>query len=75
VTVWDRQRPAEVIEVPGHTPADIAYLIGDAVFVADTIFMPDLGSARADYRVETLGLYASAKRISPSRWNPGLHLP
>jgi len=33
----------EVIHVPGHTPADVAYKIGDAVFVGDTLFMPDLG--------------------------------
>lgn len=41
--------PARALYVPGHTPADIAYLIGDAVFVGDTIFMPDYGSARCDF--------------------------
>ena len=40
---------AEVLHVPGHTPADIAYKIGDAVFVGDTLFMPDFGTARADF--------------------------
>ena len=35
--------------VPGHTPADMAYLIEGAVFVGDTLFMPDVGSARADF--------------------------
>jgi len=35
--------------VPGHTPADIAYRIGDAMFVGDTLFMPDVGSARCDF--------------------------
>lgn len=35
--------------VPGHTPADMAYLIDDAVFVGDTIFMPDVGTARCDF--------------------------
>ena len=35
--------------MPGHTPADVAYRIGDAVFVGDTIFMPDYGTARADF--------------------------
>lgn len=35
--------------VPGHTPADMAYRIGDAVFVGDTLFMPDLGTARCDF--------------------------
>ncbi|WP_144096225.1 MBL fold metallo-hydrolase [Croceicoccus sediminis] len=37
------------IHVPGHTPADMAFLIGDAAFVGDTIFMPDFGTARADF--------------------------
>ncbi len=40
---------AEVIFVPGHTPADVAYRIADAVFVGDTLFMPDYGTARADF--------------------------
>ena len=54
----------EVIAVPGHTPADIAYLIGDAVFVGDTIFMPDVGSARADFPGgDPRALYRSARRI------------
>lgn len=35
--------------VPGHTPADMAYQVGDAVFVGDTLFMPDVGTARADF--------------------------
>lgn len=38
-----------VLHVPGHTPADLAYVIGDAVFVGDTMFMPDYGTARADF--------------------------
>lgn len=40
---------AMAIHVPGHTPADLAYVIGDAAFVGDTIFMPDYGTARADF--------------------------
>ena len=39
----------EVIHVPGHTPADVAYRIGDALFVGDTLFMPDFGTARCDF--------------------------
>jgi glyoxylase-like metal-dependent hydrolase (beta-lactamase superfamily II) len=39
----------EVMHLPGHTPADVAYRIGDAVFVGDTIFMPDYGTARTDF--------------------------
>lgn len=38
-----------VIASPGHTPADMAWLIGDALFVGDTLFMPDVGSARCDF--------------------------
>lgn len=41
--------PAMTLHVPGHTPADMAYIIGDAAFVGDTIFMPDYGTARADF--------------------------
>lgn len=39
----------EVLHLPGHTPADVAYKIGNDVFVGDTIFMPDYGTARADF--------------------------
>lgn len=38
-----------VLHVPGHTPACVAYVIGDAAFVGDTMFMPDYGTARADF--------------------------
>lgn len=41
--------PAIALHVPGHTPADMAYVIGDAAFVGDTMFMPDYGTARADF--------------------------
>jgi glyoxylase-like metal-dependent hydrolase (beta-lactamase superfamily II) len=55
---------AEVIYVPGHTPADIAYKIGDAVFVGDTLFMPDFGTARADFPGgDARALYRSIKRL------------
>ncbi|SHF72895.1 Glyoxylase, beta-lactamase superfamily II [Kaistia soli DSM 19436] len=39
----------EILHTPGHTPADVSYRIGDAVFVGDTLFMPDYGTARADF--------------------------
>lgn len=39
----------EVMHTPGHTPACVSYHIGDAVFVGDTLFMPDYGTARADF--------------------------
>lgn len=40
---------ARVVTTPGHTPADVTYVIGDAAFVGDTIFMPDYGTARCDF--------------------------
>ena len=55
---------ARVLHVPGHTPADIAYQVGDAVFVGDTLFMPDVGTARCDFPGgDARTLYASARRI------------
>ena len=55
---------AEALHVPGHTPADMAYRIGDAVFVGDTLFMPDVGSARADFPGgDARKLYRSARRL------------
>jgi len=55
---------ATALLVPGHTPADMAYLIGDAVFVGDTLFMPDVGSARADFPGgDAHQLYRSMRRI------------
>ena len=41
--------PGIALHVPGHTPADMAFVIGDAVFCGDTLFMPDFGTARADF--------------------------
>ena len=40
---------ASVLHTPGHTPACVTYLIGDAAFVGDTLFMPDYGTARCDF--------------------------
>ncbi len=52
------------LHVPGHTPADMAFLIGDAVFVGDTMFMPDYGSARADFPGGCARqLYRSVRRL------------
>ncbi|MBC5783190.1 MBL fold metallo-hydrolase [Ramlibacter sp. USB13] len=54
----------QVMHVPGHTPADVAYRIGDAVFVGDTLFMPDVGTARCDFPGgDARKLYASVRRI------------
>ena len=53
-----------VMHVPGHTPADLAYAIGDAVFVGDTMFMPDYGTARADFPGgDARQLFRSLRRI------------
>ena len=54
----------EVLHTPGHTPACVSYRIGDAVFVGDTLFMPDYGSARADFPGgDARQLYRSMKLI------------
>jgi glyoxylase-like metal-dependent hydrolase (beta-lactamase superfamily II) len=56
--------PAVALFVPGHTPACAAYLVGDAVFVGDTLFMPDVGSARCDFPGgSATALYASARKL------------
>ena len=55
---------ATALLVPGHTPADLAYRVEDAVFVGDTLFMPDLGSARADFPGgDAAELYRSMRRL------------
>jgi glyoxylase-like metal-dependent hydrolase (beta-lactamase superfamily II) len=54
----------EVFYTPGHTPACVSYKIGDAVFIGDTMFMPDFGTARADFPGgDARMLYRSIKRI------------
>ncbi len=54
----------EVLHTPGHTPADVSYKIGNAVFVGDTIFMPDYGTARADFPGgDAQRLYRSIRRL------------
>ena len=55
---------ATALLVPGHTPADMAYLVDGSVFVGDTLFMPDLGSARADFPGgDAKQLYASMRKL------------
>ena len=55
---------ATAMLVPGHTPADMAYLIDGSVFVGDTLFMPDVGSARADFPGgDARQLYGSMRRL------------
>lgn len=54
----------EVMCVPGHTPACVAYRFGDAVFVGDTLFMPDVGTARCDFPGgDARALYASTRKL------------
>lgn len=58
------QLEIEVMHLPGHTPADVAYRIADAVFVGDTIFMPDYGTARTDFPGgDAAQLYRSIRRL------------
>ena len=53
-----------VMAVPGHTPACVAYLVGDALFVGDTLFAPDVGSARCDFPGgDARVLYKSVRRL------------
>ncbi|HVL76932.1 MAG TPA: MBL fold metallo-hydrolase [Noviherbaspirillum sp.] len=55
---------AQALFVPGHTPADSAYRIGNAVFVGDTLFMPDAGTARCDFPGgDAATLYRSIRRL------------
>ena len=52
------------LHVPGHTPADMAFIVGDSAFVGDTIFMPDFGTARADFPGGDAGqLFRSIRRL------------
>lgn len=54
----------QVMAVPGHTPACMAYRVGDAVFVGDTLFMPDVGTARCDFPGgSATTLYASIQKL------------
>ncbi|WP_284448067.1 MBL fold metallo-hydrolase [Pseudoxanthomonas mexicana] len=54
----------EVMHTPGHTPACVSYRIGEAVFVGDTLFMPDYGTARADFPGgDARTLYRSIHRL------------
>ena len=55
---------ATVLHVPGHTPACLAYIVGDAVFPGDTLFMPDYGTARCDFPGgDARQLYRSIQRL------------
>ena len=58
------QMRVDVMHTPGHTPACLTYVIGDAAFVGDTLFMPDFGTARCDFPGGSASdLYQSIQRI------------
>ena len=54
----------DILHTPGHTPACVTYIVGDAAFVGDTLFMPDYGTARADFPGgDAAMLYRSIRKI------------
>ena len=58
------KRSAKAISVSGHTPADMAYQFDDAIFIGDTLFMPDVGTARADFPGgDARQLYRSIRKL------------
>lgn len=63
-TFFIGELPALALYVPGHTPADMAYVIGGCIFVGDTLFMPDVGSARCDFPGgDAHQLYSSIQKL------------
>ena len=66
---------AIALHVPGHTPADMTYVIGDAAFIGDTLFMPDYGTARADFPGgDARTLFRSIRRLLSLPDQTGLRL-
>ena len=69
------QLSAEVMHTPGHTPACVSYRVGDDVFIGDTLFMPDYGSARCDFPGgDAATLYRSVQRLLSLPAHTRLHL-
>jgi len=69
---WIGEMEAIVLHTPGHTPACVSYVIGDAVFVGDTLFMPDYGSARCDFPGgDAATLFKSVRRLLSLRRERG----
>ena len=63
-TIHIGQMRCDILQTPGHTPACVTYVIGDAAFVGDTLFMPDFGTARCDFPGgSSTRLYASIQKI------------
>ena len=66
---------ARALFVPGHTPADMAYRVDDAVFVGDTLFMPDVGTARCDFPGgDAHALYRSIRALLALPHETRLHM-
>ncbi len=66
---------AVALHTPGHTPACISYLVGDDVFIGDTLFMPDYGSARCDFPGgDARALYQSIRRLLALPGTTRMHL-
>ncbi len=69
------QLEVEVMHTPGHTPACLTYLIGGTAFVGDTLFMPDYGTARADFPGgDAAALYRSIQKVLALPANTKLYL-
>ena len=69
------QLTVTALHVPGHTPADMAYQVGDDVFVGDTLFLPDVGTARADFPGgDAATLYRSIQRLLALPGHTRLHV-
>ena len=68
---------ATILYTPGHTKGDVTYLIGDAAFIGDTLFMTDYGSARADFPGgDARALYRSdPEALCPAAGDPALSVP
>ncbi len=65
----------QVMHTPGHTPACVSYRVGDDVFIGDTLFMPDYGSARCDFPGgDAHALYRSVRRLLSLPGHTRLHL-
>ena len=63
-TFWIGELRGQVLHTPGHTPACLTYVIGDAAFVGDTLFMPDFGTARCDFPGgDARTLYKSIQKV------------
>ena len=71
-----RRHRRYAMHTPGHTPACMTYVIGDAAFVGDTLFMPDYGTARSDFPGgDAAELYRSIQELRAAGRDPAVHVP